>query len=677
VPTSVADRDETGGSSAVGDATLLPQARLLYESPLVGVYTTALDGRPLDANDAGWRMLGYPSKEAFLAEPSVLRHWAGAGEREAALAKLKGGQDLHSLERELVRCDGSRFWVTVFMRLDQAAGRIDSIAVDISERKRAFEGLERRGRVLAAINAILSKALGCDSVEELARACVEVAAELTASRLGCIGELDGAGRVATLAASDGFPGFEACGVLARALAEARPLYTNQPHDGLDSLLCAPLLDGERVVGLIGLANKPGGYAASDLEAADALAGPILQAILRRRAELSLRAAELQVRQAQKLEALGKLAGGAAHNFNNLMTSVLMNCHVLLEDRELGRGARECVEDIRQAASKTAEITRHLLGFSGRQLLRPRVTELNASLAGLEPMLRNLLGDGVELALALAPELWPVRVDPARIEEAVLHLALNALDALPEGRGKLTIETANVHIDDEAGARHRGLVSGPQVMVAVSDTGRGMDAGTLARVFDPFFTTKELGAGHGLGLSAVYGMVKQSGGTIWGYSEPGRGTTFKIYLPRSDARPRARARAARARHRDRARRRGQPRVPAQRGADAPRPRLRGDGGRDRRAGGRARRPPRGGGALAPRRRGDAGDDRPRAGGAPRRVAARAQGALHLRLPRRRDRPARLAGSRDPVPAEAVLLGRSGAPGAPRPRLLRERLGDDPD
>ncbi len=241
--------------------------------------------------------------------------------------------------------------------------------------------------------------------------------------------------------------------------------------------------------------------------------------------------EKQLRQSQKMEAIGQLSGGIAHDFNNLL-SVIIGYSELIEQGLLPDDPlhKKC-EQIKKAGQSAASLTRQLLAFSRQQVLESKILDLNAIVRNVEKMLRRLIGEDIEFSTSLESELANIKADQGQIEQVIVNLVVNARDAMPYG-GKLRIETANVHLDDDYARRHPPQQAGPCVSLTISDTGTGMDAETLGHIFEPFFTTKEVGKGTGLGLSTVYGVVRQSGGHIWVYSETGHGTTFKIYLPLS-------------------------------------------------------------------------------------------------------------------------------------------------
>jgi two-component system cell cycle sensor histidine kinase/response regulator CckA len=242
--------------------------------------------------------------------------------------------------------------------------------------------------------------------------------------------------------------------------------------------------------------------------------------------------EAELAQAQRIEAIGRLAGGVAHDFNNLVGVILGYGELAQVELGTDHAAREDVDEMVKAAQRAAELTRQLQAFSRKQVMQPTSLDLNVLVADADRILGRLIGESIRLVVRMAPDLGCVMADPGQIERVILNLALNARDAMPHG-GTLSLETANAHLRQEYIAGHPMVVPGPYVMLAISDSGVGMSLETQSRIFDPFFTTKGPSGGTGLGLATVYGIVKQSGGYVWVYSEPGKGTTFRIYLPRVD------------------------------------------------------------------------------------------------------------------------------------------------
>ncbi len=427
---------------------------------------------------------------------------------------------------------------------------------DITSHKQVEEELHCRNRELAVLNRIIAASAATPSKDQeaiLEVACRELALALNVPH-AVAALLDKMKTTITVVAE--YSAEEGLATLPQTLpivddplgqyllSHKTPLVTgedlNNPHldlihnhlrqQGIASLLLVPLVIEGEVVGSLGLASlEPRRFSTEEINltwsVADQLAGVLARVWL----EEKRRQLEEQYYQAQKMEAIGRLTAGVAHDFNNLLTAINGFAELIQAQLRPDDPVQEMVAAVLRSGQRAASLVRQLLAFSRKQIIQPQVLNLNTIVAELDKMLQRIIGEDIHLKTVLASDLWPVKVDPAQLEQVIANLVVNARDAMPAG-GQLTIETANVVIDDNYVESHLDTQPGNYVLLAISDTGSGMSREVQAHLFEPFFTTKEIGRGTGLGLATVYGIVKQSGGHIWVYSEEGIGTTFKIYLP---------------------------------------------------------------------------------------------------------------------------------------------------
>jgi two-component system, cell cycle sensor histidine kinase and response regulator CckA len=486
------------------EALRVSEARFakLSESGVVGIVVSDFTKNVHDANDASLRMLGYSREElqsgAINLAAITPPEWREADER--AVAQLKATGVAQPWDKELFHKDGHRVPILIGLAMLDPTKAIAFLA-DMTLQRRAEEERRKSDARYRLIFEATPLAKWLYDVE--AQRFVEV--NDAAVRLYGYSRQEFLSlKIDDISPAEGASKLPAGSAEAALEAETLGIRRHRKKDGT-------LIDAEVTAYTFVLGDRKCRLV-------------VVQDVTERRR------LETQLHQAQKMDAVGRLAGGVAHDFNNMLAVILSYSHLLAMGLPEGDPTRIDLDEIRKAGERAASLTRQLLAFSRKQVLEPRPVDLNEVITQMDKMLRRLIGEDIELSTVPDENAAAVSVDPGQMEQVLMNLAVNARDAMPQG-GKLTIETARVHIDETLAKQHFGLKPGPHVMLAVSDTGTGMDRATQARIFEPFFTTKEKGKGTGLGLSTVFGIVKQSGGGIWCYSELGKGTTFKIYLPR--------------------------------------------------------------------------------------------------------------------------------------------------
>jgi len=476
--------------------------RTLFENAPVGIYRTTPEGRIVAVNPALAKMLGYSSVTKLIGRDLNAGDFEPQYPRTHFMALMEERGEVTGLESTWRKEDGG----TVYVRENARAIRDDfgkilyyeGTVEDITENKRAEA---EHVRLVTAIEQSAEAVVITDitgSIEYVNPAFTRITGY---SREEALGE------------------------------NPRILKSGKQDPAFHEQLWATILRGEIWHGEVINRRKDGSLYTEHMNIAPIRSerGDITHFIATKEDVTVRKQLEQQLIQAQKMEAVGRLAGGVAHDFNNLLTIINGYSQLLTEQISTEDPRRDQLNEILKAGERAASLTRQLLAFSRRQVLEPKILDLNSVLADLQKMLRRLIGEDIELVTTLKPKLGRVKVDPGQIEQVIMNLAVNARDAMPEG-GKLYIETNDVEVDEDYAQSHSNMMPGKYVMLAVTDTGIGMDADTQARIFEPFFTTKGKGQGTGLGLAMVYGIVKQSGGFIWVYSESGQGATFKIYFP---------------------------------------------------------------------------------------------------------------------------------------------------
>jgi PAS domain S-box-containing protein len=494
---------------SLGELSVSVLSSLLEGCQLIGP-----DFRYLYVNEAVLRH-GRTTREALLGR-TMSDCYPGIEQTEmfAILERCMRDRAPALLENEFSFPDGSSGWFE--LRFEPVPEGVAILSIEITERKRAEIALRRTMRALTTRSRTNQALVRATEEQRFLEDVCQIVVEAGGYQRACI-ELKKKPR-------------------SRAVEVARADSGAPPAGARVQTSCFEICAASETLGALRITSAdPGAFDAEERNLLQEIASDVGYGIHTLRQRVAHAATQGQLVAAQRLEAVAHLAGGVAHDFNNLLSVILSYTDLALGQCTTDDQMRSDLEQIQQAGASAAALTRQLLAFSRKQLLEPRVTSPNDVIRQIDGMLERLLGDGIEIAVRLANDVGNVLVDPGQLEQVIMNLAINARDAMPHG-GKLTIETENVDFDGKYADLQVALERGRYVRVSVTDTGTGMDAKTKARIFEPFFSTKDATKGTGLGLSVAYGIIRQSGGQIWVYSEPGRGTVFKTYLPRVDASP---------------------------------------------------------------------------------------------------------------------------------------------
>lgn len=555
-------RDQTA-ERAAQKALLQSEARYqtLFANAPVGVFTATSAGRLLNLNGTMARLLGFTSPQAAidrLKDDDTPLSVCPCRQR-AFLHRLADNGSVEDFEYETRTADGRTVWLNVSARVTdrQSDGTftLDGFATDITGRKRSEQESARNTDRLNMLLRILQ--YPTRKIQELLDYALAEVILLTRSKIGYIYHYD-ADRKEFILNTWSKDVMKECaviqpqtcyeldktGIWGEAVRQRRPIVVNdfaaanplkkgvpRGHVKLERFLTVPIFREDTIVGVVGVANKASDYDEDDVVQVQVLMSSVWKEVERKKSEEAREKLEVQFRQSQKMEAVGRLAGGVAHDFNNILQSMIGYGELLVETLS-GQGQGEprgFAQEIVSEGKRAAALTSQLLAFARKQTISPKVFDLNEAITSMLKMLSRLLGENIDLCWKPGERLWPVKMDPTQLDQILTNLTVNARDAVIGG-GRMTIETCAVCLDDDYCASHAGLTPGNYILLTVSDNGCGMDRQTQEELFEPFFTTKSRGKGTGLGLATVYGIVRQNHGFITVDSEPQKGTTFNLFLP---------------------------------------------------------------------------------------------------------------------------------------------------